>query len=106
MYRLAWIYSKSARWREKRDEALTLLERASAAGDIFAKHFLARSMAHGWFGLRRIPEGIRLIFRVGADMAELIKDEKLTTPKDSNEQLGFLGNLARLCPLGAIRIPA
>jgi TPR repeat protein len=105
MYRLAWTYAKSTRWSEKRGEALHLLERASAAGDISARRFLANAMARGWFGLRRIPSGIRLLSSVAHDLAALIEDEEPVAPK-RDAQLGFLSRLVRLCPLGAVRIPA
>ena len=96
MLRLAWVYSKSPDWRQKRDEALALLERASAAGDLSAKNFLANAVMRGWFGLRRIPEGVRLMFKVSDEMAELIKDDELLAPKtDSNARLGFFGSLVR-----------
>lgn len=107
MYRLAWTYSKSSHWPEKRDEALALLERASAAGDLSAKYCLAMTMARGWFGLRRIPSGIRLIFRVVDEMAELIKDEQSAAGKrGSKAKPTFFGRLARFYPLFAVRILA
>ena len=107
MSRLAWTYSKSAHWSQKREEALTLLERGAAAGDLYARLFLARTMTRGWFGLRRIPRGIRLSSRVADDLFELVKGEEPAAPKRSgNVQLGFFSYLARLWLLRAIRIPA
>jgi TPR repeat protein len=105
MHDLAWIYWKSCDWRSRRDEARTLLERGSAAGDIFAKRFLASALARGGFGLRHIPEGFRLMFSVADEMAELIKDEELVIP-DKTLQPGLLGYLSRLCPFLANRMPA
>jgi Sel1 repeat len=106
MLRLAWVYLKSPDWRQKRGEALILLERASAAGDLSAKGFLANAMARGWFGLRRIPEGIRLIFKVSDQMVELTKDDESLSPKtNGNAPLVFLGRLVRRYSLTAVRLP-
>jgi TPR repeat protein len=106
MLRLAWVYSKSPDWRQKHGDALTLLEQASAADDLSAKGFLANAMARGWFGLRCIPEGIRLIFRVSDEMAELIKDDESLAPKtNSNVLFGFFGRLVRRYSFTAAQLP-
>jgi hypothetical protein len=44
-----------------RESARVLLEDASALGDVGAQWALARRMARGWFGWRRIPRGFRLM---------------------------------------------
>jgi len=107
MCRLAWVYSKSPAWPQKRKEALSLLERASAAGDLSARHFLAIAMMRGWFGLRRIPEGIRLTVKVSDDLYELVKDEEaLAAKNDSDKPPGFFSRLVQLFALGIMRIPA
>jgi tetratricopeptide (TPR) repeat protein len=105
MYRLAWVYSKCPGWRARRDEARTLLERAAVAGDISAKNFLAGLMARGRFGVRRVPDGFRLMVSATKEMAELAKDEKLPAP-DPDERSGLAGYFSRLCPLVAKRFPA
>jgi TPR repeat protein len=107
LYRLAWAYSKSGQWPQKREEALVLLERSSAAGDLYGKLFLARAMIRGWFGLRLIPHGIRLINSVADDLGQLVGNEELAASRrDSDAQLGFFRRLARPWLLGAMRIPA
>jgi TPR repeat protein len=107
MYRLAWTYSKSGQWPQRREEALLLLERASAAGDLYGRLFLSRAMIRGWFGLRLIPRGIRLSNSVADDLVELIANDELAASKrDSSAQLGFVSRFARPWLLGAIRMPA
>ena len=94
MFRLAWSYSKSPDWPQRRDEALTLLERGSAAGDLCARRCLAAGMMHGWFGLRRIPDGIRLMFSTAEDIANLIKDEAAIGQIETKPRPGFFKRLA------------
>ena len=105
MHRLALAYAKFPGWRSRRDEAQTLLERAAAAGDIYAKRDLASSMAWGWYGVRYIPEGFRLMISGTNEMVELIKNEDLVTP-DKSARLEISGYFSRLCPFVANRIPA
>lgn len=107
MFRLAWTYSKTTYWPQKREEALRLLEQASAAGDLFAKRFLGNAMVHGWFGLRRIPGGFRLLSSLADDLAALLKDEEPVAPNtDANARPGFLSHFARVFWLSAVRVPA
>ncbi len=107
MQRLAWSYWNSADWPRWRSEALSLLERGSAAGDLSARRFLARSLMHGRFGLRHIPRGIRLLFSTAKDMADLVEGEKATAQSDGKARSGFLGRLAaQLWLLNATRHPA
>jgi TPR repeat protein len=47
LYPLAWAYTRSGDWRQKRDEAFRLLKEASAAGDIGAKQFRAARWCAG-----------------------------------------------------------
>lgn len=101
MYRLAWTYSKSAAWSQKRDEARDLLERASAAGDLSARRFLATATMRGWFGWRRIPSGIRMNFELADDLYELIKDdETLAIGRKQNKAAGLISWLNRRLLLG------
>jgi TPR repeat protein len=107
MFRLAWSYWNSPDWPQRRDEAMALLERSAAAGDLSAKRFLAVAMMRGGFGLRHIPNGIRLLLSVAEEMADLGKDETATAPSDSKTRKGIFGGLAaRLWLLGAARHPA
>jgi TPR repeat protein len=106
MYRLAWAYSKSPDWPKKRDEALALLERASAAGDLSARRFLAVTMMRGWFGLRRIPEGLRRNFKVTDDLVALIRDEILAAEQHGDKPPGFFGRLVRRFSFGTAGLPA
>jgi TPR repeat protein len=107
MFRLAASYWHSADWPQRRDEALTLLERGSAAGDLSARRFLASAMTRGRFGLWRIPAGIRLLFNVAEDMAGLVDDEKATAQSDGKTRPGFFRRLAaQLWLLDATRHPA
>jgi TPR repeat protein len=107
MFPLAWAYSKSAHWPQKREEALMLLERASAAGDLSARRFLGTAMARGWFGLRHIPSGLRLSSRVAEDVTKLIEVEQPVAPTgDGNAFFGYLGRLAQRWSFGIARTPA
>jgi TPR repeat protein len=104
MARLAATYMRSPGWRQKRDEAMALLEQASAAGDPFAPHSLVRAMMRGWFGLRNIPEGIRRLPATAEDMAKLVEDEMRPAQGDSETRPGFFSRLAaQLWLLGAAR---
>jgi TPR repeat protein len=107
MYRLAWTYSKSADWPQKRDEVLTLLERASAVGDLSAKRFLAIAMMRGWFGWRRIPSGIRMNIKVANDLFDLIKDDdEVLAAKDNGMMpLEFFRHFVQRFSLGFAGIP-
>jgi len=78
MVRVASSYRSSPDWSQRRAEALALLQRGSAAGDLSARRYLAVGMARGWFGLRQIPDGIRRVFSTAEDMANLVMDEMST----------------------------
>jgi TPR repeat protein len=107
MLRLASSYWNSPDWPRRRDDALALLEAGSAAGDLSARRSLASAMARGWFGLRRIPRGIHLLFSVARDMADLVKDETTMVQRDSKTRSRFFSLLAaQLWLLGATRHPA
>jgi hypothetical protein len=107
MQRLAWSYWKSADWPQRRGEALALLERGSAAGDLSARRYLASSLTRGRFGLRHIPRGIRLLFSIAEDMANLVEDEMATSQSDGKTRPGFFSRLsAQLWLLNATRHPA
>jgi tetratricopeptide (TPR) repeat protein len=107
MLRLAASYWNSPNWPQRRDEALTLLERGSAAGDLSARRYLAVGMMRGWFGLTRIPDGIRLVFSTAEDMANLVKDETATSPSERKTGPGLFNRLAaQLWLLDATRHPA
>jgi TPR repeat protein len=107
MLRLASSYRNSPNWPQRLDEALTLLERGSAAGDLSARHYLAVGMTRGWFGLRRIPDGIRLVLSTAEDMANLVKDETAMAPSERKTGPGFFNRLAaQLWLLDATRRPA
>jgi hypothetical protein len=94
MQRLAWSYWNSADWPQRRGEALTLLERGSAAGDLSARRYLASGLTRGRFGLRHIPHGIRLLFSTAEDMANLVEGEKATAQSDRKTRPGFFSRLA------------
>jgi tetratricopeptide (TPR) repeat protein len=94
MFYLAWSYWNSADWPQRRDETLALLKRGSAAGDLWARRFLASAMMRGYFGLQHIPAGIRLFLDVAEDMARLIEDEKATAQSEKEIRLGFFSRLA------------
>jgi TPR repeat protein len=107
MLRLASSYWNSPDWPQRRDEALALLERGSAAGDFSARRYLAVGMTRGWFGLRHIPDGIRLVLSTAEDLANLLKDETTTAQTDRKTRPGFFSRLAaNLWLLGATRHPA
>ena len=56
------------------------------------------------FGLRHMPKGIRLLFSVAGDLADLVKDETATAQSDSKTQSRFFSRLAaQLWLLGATR---
>jgi TPR repeat protein len=107
MIRLAECYRKSPDWAQRRREVLTLLERGPAAGDLFARHWLASAMIRGWFGLRLIPEGMRRLPGVAHDVANLVEDETATSQGDSKSRPGFFSRLAaQLWLVSATRHPA
>jgi hypothetical protein len=107
MQRLAWSYCNSPDWPQRRGEALTLLERGSAVGDLEAQRYLAVGMTRGRFGLRRIPDGIRLMFSTAEDMANLVEGEKARAQSDRKTRPGLFSRLAaRLWLLNATRHPA
>ncbi|THD81763.1 MAG: hypothetical protein E7812_02795 [Phenylobacterium sp.] len=62
IYQLASLRLKRPASREARDEGRALLERAVALGHPAAKWRLARDMARGRFGVRRIPRGHGLLW--------------------------------------------
>jgi hypothetical protein len=95
MLYLASSYRNSPDWPRRRKESLTLLERGAAAGDLFAQRYLAGGMTRGWFGLRHIPNGIRLLFGTADEMAELINDETAAEQSGPQARPGFLGRLCR-----------
>jgi hypothetical protein len=105
MFRLAASYWQSPDWPQRREGALTLLERGSAVGDLSARRFLASAMSRGSFGLRRIPAGIRLLSKVAHDMARLVEDEKIMGQGDRKTRPGFLGRrAAQLWLLPSLRL--
>jgi TPR repeat protein len=107
MVRLAACYRNSPDWRQRREEAMALLKRGSAAGDLFARHSLAGAMTRGWFGVRHIPEGFRRLSSVADEMMNLIKDDMALARSSNEARSGFLGRLAaQLWLLGAARHPA
>ncbi len=108
MLRLASSYRNSPDWPQRRDEALTLLERGSAAGDFSARRYLAVGMTRGWFGLRHIPDGIRLVLNSAEDMANLVEGEKKATAQsDKKTRPRFFSRLAaQLWLLDDTRHPA
>jgi hypothetical protein len=91
---LAWSYWNSTEWPQKRDETLALLVRGSAAGDLSAKRFLANAMMRGYFGLRLIPAGVRLLHNFTEDLAKLVEDERAAAPTEKEIRPGFLNRLA------------
>ncbi len=95
MLYLASSYRNSPEWPRRREESLTLLERGSAAGDLSARRYLAGGMTRGWFGLRQIPSGIRLLFRTAEQMVDLIDDEIGAAQTGTKARPGFLGRLRR-----------
>jgi TPR repeat protein len=94
MYYLAWSYWKSGDWPQKRDDAMSLLQRGAAAGDLVAQRFLVSSMLRGRFGLRRVPAGFRLLSEIANDEAKIIEDDQRTTKGVGNKPLGFFRRLA------------
>jgi hypothetical protein len=86
---------------------LALLERGSAAGDLSARRYLVVGMTRGWFGLRHIPDGIRLLLSTAEDLANLVKDETATAQSDKKTRSGLFSRLgAQLWLLDATRHPA
>lgn len=59
-YWLAWFRCKHAKTAEERRAVRPLLEHAAAAGHPGAELLLVRSLLLGRFGIRGIPEGLRL----------------------------------------------
>jgi TPR repeat protein len=107
MVRLAACYRNSPNWRQRRKEAMALLKRGSAAGDLFARYSLAIAMTRGWFGVRHIPEGFRRLSSVADEIMNLVKDDMTLAPSGNEARPGFLGRLAApLWLLGAARRPA
>jgi TPR repeat protein len=107
MVYLASSYRKSPEWTQRRSETLKLLERGRAAGDLFARHWLATAMVRGWFGLKYVPEGIRRLPSVAHDMVALVEDETASSRGNSKTRPGFISRLAaQLWLVGATRHPA
>jgi TPR repeat protein len=94
MYHLAWSYWKSGDWPRKQSEAMSLLQRGFAAGDLSAGPFLAHSMARGRFGWRHVLAGLRLSFKVADAEGKVIEDDQASRKGSSDERLGFFGRLA------------
>jgi TPR repeat protein len=94
MFYLAWSYWKSGDWLQKRSEAMSLLQRGAAAGDLTAQRFLVSSMLRGRFGLQHVPAGFRLLSKVANDEAKIIEDDQGTMESSSDKPLGFFGRLA------------
>jgi hypothetical protein len=94
MFYLVWSYWKCGDRLPRRDEALSLLQRGSAAGDLTAQRFLVTSMLRGRFGLRHVPAGFRLLSKVADDEAKIIEDDQRTMQGVGDKRLGFLGRLA------------
>jgi TPR repeat protein len=70
-YWLAWFRYKHAKSAEERRAVRPLLEHAAAAGHPAAEVLLIRSLLLGRFGLRGIPEGMRLY---PSHLAKAVKD--------------------------------
>jgi hypothetical protein len=94
MYYLAWAYWKSNNWPEKRDEAMSLLQRGFAAGDLGAGRFLTYSMIRGRFGLKHVMAGFRLVNKIANDEAKVIEDYKVTMEGSGNKRPGLFSRLA------------
>jgi hypothetical protein len=94
MVYLAWCYSKSEDWLQRRNEAMSLLQRGSEAGDLGAQRFLVASMLRGRFGFRYVPAGFRLLSKVANDEGKIIEDDKAATESTRSKPLGFFGRLA------------
>ena len=65
MYHLAMIMLRRPRTLSRLEDARSLLEQAAAQGDLGAQIHLARFLASGRFGWRRIPDGLRFGFDAG-----------------------------------------
>lgn len=61
MYVMAMTKLQQPRTEVLRESARVLLEEASTLGDVGAQWALGIRMARGWFGLHRIPRGIRVM---------------------------------------------
>jgi TPR repeat protein len=94
MYYLAFSYWKSGDWLQKRNEAMSLLQRGATAGDLGAQRFLVASMLRGRFGFRHVPAGFRLLSKIANDEAKVIEDDKAATESTRGKPLGFFGRLA------------
>lgn len=103
MFPLAWCYLMSAHWRHKREEALTLLERASSAGDLSARRFLGTAMVRGWFGFSRIPAGFKLSSQVAEEVVKLID---VDVPRHGKPLPGFFSRFAQRWSVVVARAPA
>ena len=106
MFPLAWCCLMSAHWRQRREEALMLLERASTAGDLSARRFLGTAMARGWFGLSRIPAGFKLSSRVAEEVTKLIEVDVTVAPSNGKLLIGFLDRFVQRWSLAVARAPA
>ena len=94
MYHLAFSYWKSGDWLQKRNEAMSLLQRGATAGDLGAQRFLVASMLRGRFGFWHVTAGFRLLSKVANDEAKVIEDDKASRKDSSDKPLGFFGRLA------------
>jgi hypothetical protein len=64
-------------------------------------------MTRGWFGLRHIPDGIRLLSSTAEDLANLLKGGKAMGQSERKTRPGFFNRLAaQLWLLDATRRPA
>ena len=70
MFWLAWYRLKQSRTRDTYQGARPLLEEAASQGHPAAKWLLAKSMAHGRFGLRDILRGQKLIWDIAGALAD------------------------------------
>jgi TPR repeat protein len=69
---LAAMELRLSRTEEARGRARLLYEQAIALGDLSAKIFYARAMAHGRFGLKLIPTGIRGLLATAKEVGAAI----------------------------------
>jgi TPR repeat protein len=69
---LAWMELTVTKTEQARSRARALYEQAIALGDLRARVQFVRAMAHGQFGLRLVPTGMRKLFSLAKDVSAQI----------------------------------
>ncbi|MBV8567515.1 MAG: sel1 repeat family protein [Methylobacteriaceae bacterium] len=80
MRHLAWVELKLVGTPEARDRARILYEKAIGLGDLRARVDLAHAMAHGYFGWRKIPTGLRAVYAAAGQLLGEMEQGKNKAP--------------------------